>query len=46
MFKDSAVMQALFGHTALTLDSVFDGLADYAEKHFDAGVLDALLDRP
>ena len=46
MFEDSAVMQALFGHTVPTLDSVFDGLADYAEKHFDEGVLDALLDRP
>jgi len=25
-----------------TLDSVFDGLADFIEQHFEPGVLDAL----
>jgi adenosylcobyric acid synthase len=28
-----------------TLDTVFDGLADYIGKHFDAGVLDAMVGR-
>jgi adenosylcobyric acid synthase len=26
-----------------TLDSVFDGLADYIEKHFEPGVLAGLI---
>jgi adenosylcobyric acid synthase len=43
MFEDPAVLQALFGVTAPTLDSVFDGLADYVAKHFEAGVLDSLI---
>jgi adenosylcobyric acid synthase len=43
MFEDPAVLQALFGVTAPTLDSVFDGLADYVAKHFAAGVLDSLI---
>jgi adenosylcobyric acid synthase len=37
------VLQALFGAGAPTLDSVFDGLAHYIEKHFEPGVLDALI---
>jgi adenosylcobyric acid synthase len=32
-------MQALFGTGARTLDSVFDGLADFADRHFEPGVL-------
>jgi adenosylcobyric acid synthase len=43
MFEDAAVLQALFGATTPTLDSVFDGLADFAEAHFEAGYLNALL---
>ena len=47
LFEDAAVLQALFGAQlngpVPTLDVVFDGLADYIEKHFDAGVLDALI---
>ncbi|MDP1740824.1 cobyric acid synthase [Polaromonas sp.] len=43
LFEDPAVLQALFGASTPTLDSVFDGLADYIDKHFDAGVLDALI---
>ena len=47
LFEDAAALQALFG-THLegpvpTLDSVFDGLADYIEQHFEPGVLQALL---
>ncbi len=37
-----AVLQALFGAQSATLETVFDGLADYIETHFDSGVLDAL----
>jgi adenosylcobyric acid synthase len=44
MFEDPAVLHALFGATAPTLDAVFDGLADYIDTHFEAGVLRALID--
>ena len=43
LFEDPAVLQALFGAAAPTLDSVFDGLADYIEAHFAAGVLANLI---
>ncbi len=43
LFEDPAVLHALFGAAAPTLDSVFDGLADYISTHFEAGVLDALV---
>ena len=43
LFEDPAVLRALFGVTAPTLDSVFDGLADYIEQHFEPGVLQALI---
>jgi adenosylcobyric acid synthase len=47
MFEDVAVLQALFGRGGAfkvpTLDSVFDGLADYIEQHFEPGVLQGLL---
>jgi adenosylcobyric acid synthase len=46
MLEDSAVLQALFGANVPTLDVVFDGLADYVEKHFDAGVLTSLIASP
>jgi cobyric acid synthase len=42
LFEDPAVLGALFGATAPTLDSVFDGLADFIERHVQAGVLDQL----
>jgi adenosylcobyric acid synthase len=45
MFEDPAVLQALFGATTPTLDSVFDGLADYVAQHFEAGVLDSLIQK-
>ncbi|RZL64626.1 MAG: cobyric acid synthase [Variovorax sp.] len=44
LFEDPAVLHALFGATAPTLDSVFDGLADYIDTHFETGVLNALID--
>ena len=43
MFEDPAVLRALFGVTTPTLDSVFDGLANYIEQHFEAGLLQSLI---
>jgi adenosylcobyric acid synthase len=43
LFEDPAVLQALFGASTPTLDSVFEGLAGYIENHFEPGVLDALI---
>ena len=42
LFEDPHALQALFGATAPTLESVFDRMADFVAQHFDAGVLDAL----
>jgi adenosylcobyric acid synthase len=42
LFEDPKVLRALFGASVPTLDSVFDGLADFIETHFDAGALAAL----
>jgi adenosylcobyric acid synthase len=43
MFEDPAVLQALFGASAPTLDSVFDGLADYITQHFETDFFDSLI---
>ena len=43
LFEDPAVLRALFGIAAPTLDSVFTGLADYIEQHFEPGVLQGLI---
>ena len=43
MFEDPRVLQALFGVAVPTLDSVFDGLADYIEAHFEPGFLSSLV---
>ena len=43
LFEDPAVLKALFGADAPTLDAVFDGLADGVARHFEPGVLDALI---
>ena len=43
MFEDPQVLQALFGASVPTLDSVFEGLADYIEQHFEPGVLQSLI---
>ncbi|MDP9902910.1 cobyric acid synthase [Variovorax ginsengisoli] len=42
LFEDPAVLQALFGAAAPTLDAVFDGLADFIDRHFLPGTLHAL----
>jgi len=43
LFEDPRVLQALFGAAVPTLDSVFDGLADYIAGHFAPGVLQSLI---
>ncbi|MDP3230842.1 MAG: cobyric acid synthase [Acidovorax sp.] len=43
LFEDPAVMKALFGVHAPTMEAVFDGLADEVARHFEPGVLDALV---
>jgi adenosylcobyric acid synthase len=47
LLEDPAALQALFGSrlngAVPTLDTVFDGLADFIEQHFEPGVLQALL---
>ncbi len=44
LFEDAGVVKALFGSDTPTLDTVFDGLADYVDRHFAPGVLRSLLD--
>ncbi|MDM0013105.1 cobyric acid synthase [Variovorax sp. J22P168] len=44
LFEDPAVLQALFGIAARTLDAVFDGLADHIDSHFEPGVLRSLIE--
>ncbi|MDH5709695.1 MAG: cobyric acid synthase, partial [Hylemonella sp.] len=47
LFEDPAALQALFGEAdgaaLMTYDKVFDGLADYIERHFAPGVLASLI---
>ena len=43
LFEDPRVLHALFGASAPTLDSVFDGLADFIEQHVEPGVLPSLI---
>lgn len=43
LFESPAVMRALFGTEARSLDSVFDGLADFVDRHFVPGALPSLL---
>lgn len=43
LFENPAVLQALFGAQVPTLETVFDGLADCIERHFEPGVLAALM---
>ena len=42
-FPAAGGRHALFGAAAPTLDSVFDGLADFIDKNFEPGVLAGLL---
>jgi adenosylcobyric acid synthase len=43
LFEDPAVLHALFGAQAPTLETVFDGLADFIDTHFPAGALPGLI---
>ena len=43
LFESAAVLQALFGAKTPTLDSVFDGLADFVDRHFEPGSLAQLI---
>jgi adenosylcobyric acid synthase len=43
LFEDPDVLQALFGAAVPTLDSVFEGLADFIDVHFEKGYLQGLL---
>jgi adenosylcobyric acid synthase len=45
LFEDPAVLRALFGAAAPTLETVFDGLADFIEQHVEPGVLAALIQK-
>jgi len=45
LFECPAVLQALFGASVPTLDTVFDGLAEFADRHFADGVLMSLLEQ-
>jgi adenosylcobyric acid synthase len=46
LFEDPAVLHALFGARVPTLESVFDGLADFIDAHFVAGVIPDLIREP
>ena len=43
LFESPAVLHALFGASTPTLDSVFDGLADFIDRHFEPGALQRLI---
>ena len=43
LFESADAMRALFGIGVRTLDSVFDGLADFIDQHFEPGVLPRLI---
>ncbi len=43
LFEDPAVLRALFGATVPTLETVFDGLADFLQTHVEPGVLESLI---
>ena len=45
LFEQPALMQALFGQATRSLDSVFDGLADFIDAHFETDFLMSLIDR-
>ena len=47
LFECPAVLQALFGAQVQTLETVFEGLANFIETHIDPSVLTGLIeDRP
>ena len=44
LFESPAVLHALFGQSAPTLDQVFEGLADFVERHLSGDSLKACLE--
>ena len=44
LFESPAVLRALFGQSAPTLDQVFEGLADFVERHLSGDSLKACLE--
>ena len=46
LFEEPTVLNALFGAQTPSFDLVFDGLDSFIGQHFDAGVLDRLIERP
>ncbi len=45
LFESPAVLNALFGAEAPSLERVFEGLADFLQIHVEPGVLDALIEK-
>lgn len=43
MFESREVLKTLFGVNVPSLETVFNGLADFVDRHFNAGVLQSLL---
>jgi len=43
LFESPAVLNALFDASPRTIDHVFDGLSDFVDRHFEAGVLAGLI---
>ena len=43
LFEGPVVLQALFGMETTTLETVFEGLADYLELHMSAATLQSLI---
>jgi adenosylcobyric acid synthase len=46
LFEHPEVLQRLFGASVPTLESVFDALADFVDRHAEPGALAALIDSP
>jgi len=46
LFEQPALLRALFGTEVQTLDAVFDGLADFIDRHFQPDYLMQLLQPP
>ena len=43
LFEETAVLEALFGSQTPTLETVFEGLADYLEAHMSKDVINSLI---
>jgi adenosylcobyric acid synthase len=46
LFETPEVMRRLFGRETQTLDDTLDGLADFVDRHFEAGCLASMLSEP